>query len=230
MFCYYNRIASSEVQAMDPWAFGWTQVFAICGFIITIVIAVGGFRTFGRWKREKIEERRIDTALDALAVVYEAKYIFDNIRSPMSFGYEWESMPQLPGDSEQKRGQRGPFYASLKRIEANKDFFERLWKVQTRCIALFGTEVEETFLRLHKGRRKVEVSAGMLYRDPYPEYVTEDNKRTWESFRNDVWAQNSLEPEDDKIGRQLELFRTEMESLCRPIIDKGLGRPNARLR
>jgi len=51
----------------NPWAFGWTQLLTLTGFGITIGIAVGGFRTFGRWKREKLEERRIEVAIDALA-------------------------------------------------------------------------------------------------------------------------------------------------------------------
>jgi hypothetical protein len=41
----------------NPWEFGWTQVLTIIGFAITIAIAIGGFRTFGRWKRELIERR-----------------------------------------------------------------------------------------------------------------------------------------------------------------------------
>jgi hypothetical protein len=194
----------------DPWTFGWTQLLTLIGFGITVVIAIGGFRTFKSWKRERIEERRIDTALDALAIVYEAKFVFDGIRSDLSYGYEWDSMPQFPGDNEQMRGQRGPFYAVIKRIEANKGFFERLWKVQTRCTALFGTEIEETFIKCHRARRKIEVSAGMLYRDPFPhEPASDANRKTWASFRNDVWAENSLEPDDDKVGRQLVQFRSE---------------------
>jgi hypothetical protein len=34
----------------DPWAFGWTQLFTLVGFLITIIIAVTSFRTFGRWR------------------------------------------------------------------------------------------------------------------------------------------------------------------------------------
>jgi hypothetical protein len=67
----------------------WTQVLTIAGFLITIGIASAGFRTFERWRREKIEEKRIDTAIEALALVYESKFVFDNIRSAMSFGHEW---------------------------------------------------------------------------------------------------------------------------------------------
>ena len=60
----------------DPWAFGWTQIFTLVGFVITSIIAVAGFRTFARWRREKLEEKRIEIAFDAMAVAYEAKHVF----------------------------------------------------------------------------------------------------------------------------------------------------------
>ena len=84
------------------WTFGWTQLLTIVGYIITIAIAVGGFRTFGRWKKEKIEEKRIETAIEALALVYESKFIFDHIRSEMSFAYEWKDMPDGYGTEERE--------------------------------------------------------------------------------------------------------------------------------
>jgi hypothetical protein len=65
----------------DPWAFGWTQLLAIAGLLLTVTIAIAGFRTFGRWKREQIEERRIDVAIDALALAYEAILVFDSMRA-----------------------------------------------------------------------------------------------------------------------------------------------------
>jgi hypothetical protein len=42
----------------DPWAFGWTQVLTIFGFLITLGIAGFGFRSFERWRRERLEERK----------------------------------------------------------------------------------------------------------------------------------------------------------------------------
>lgn len=210
----------------NPWTFGWTQLLTLAGYGITIGIAVAGFRTFSRWKREKLEERRIETALEALAIVYEARFIFDTIRSPMVFAYEYESMPQMSGDDGAKRSQRGSFYATLKRIEAHKDFFERAWKVQTKCTALFGTKAEETFLLLHRARREVEVSAEMLMRDPYPQNRSKDNLKTWEEFKLDVWSMG--ERANDKVSKKLNQFRSEMESLCRPIVDKRIGKPFGR--
>ena len=213
----------------NPWAFGWTQVFTLVGFAITIIIAVGGFRTFGRWKREKIEEKRIDTAIDALALVYESKFVFDHIRGPMSFDYEWDSMPHFPGDDDQKRRQRGPFFASLKRVEKHNEFFERCWKMQVRCAALFGPPLEQTFLLLQKARREIEVSADMLYRDPYPQSNTEENRKVWEGWRSTVWGIHRFGEAagSDKVGTLLSQFRAEVEAACRPTVDRQF-RPNPR--
>jgi hypothetical protein len=208
----------------DPWVFGWTQLFTIIGFAITITIAAAGFRTFERWRREKIEEKRIDTAIDALALVYESKFIFDHIRSVMTFPYEWNDMPQSNSTDEQWSARR-PFYAVLKRIEANKDFFERAWKVQVRCTALFGPGVEEIFLLMQRARREIEVSAGMLFQDPEPHHKTKDNLDTWNRFRADVWPAHASQAKGgDQVGQKLSEFKIKMEELCRPIIDREYGK------
>jgi hypothetical protein len=97
----------------NPWAFGWTQLFTIVGFLITIAIAIGGFRSFARWKRERIEERRIDIAFDVLSVAHESKFVFGRIRDPNGFEGEWKNMPPKEGESEQDRNMRGGSYATL---------------------------------------------------------------------------------------------------------------------
>ena len=59
----------------DTWAFGWTPLLTIIGFSITTVLGIAGIRTFGKFKRERIEERRLETAIEALALAYESKYL-----------------------------------------------------------------------------------------------------------------------------------------------------------
>lgn len=146
----------------NPWAFGWTQVLTIIGLAMTAIISIAGLRTFSKWRRENIEERRIEAALEALSIAYQSKYVFQNIRGPMIFAYEYQEMPNRPGEPEDRRATRGEFYAVLKRIENHKDFFESVWKIQPRMMALFGSKTEEIFLELHKARQQVEVSAGLL--------------------------------------------------------------------
>ncbi len=146
----------------DPWAFGWTQALTLLGFAITGLIAWGGFRSFNRWKREQLEGRRIEIAFDLLAITYESKYVFDNIRSPMSFPYEWEDLPKRPGETEEQWRSRGSYYAVRKRVSEAKPFFDRYFKLQPKCMAIFGPQIEATFLLLHKSRREVEVASEML--------------------------------------------------------------------
>ena len=211
----------------NPWEFGWTQVLTIIGFVITIIIAVGGFQSFGRWQKQKFEEKRIDTAVDALVLIREMKWVFENIRSPMSFDYEWKDMPEIQGEEENKRRNRGSFYAVLKRIEGHREFFDRAWKLQVRCGALFGQKAEEALLLVQKARREVEVSAGMLARDPWPQVKTEDNKRTWEKFRTDVWAgYGGVNDVRDTVSEKLEECNQTIEAICRPSLDRQYGKEN----
>ena len=143
----------------------------------------------------------------------------------MSFDYEWKDMPDAPGESDDRRRNRGSFYAILRRIERHRDFFDRAWKLQIRCGALFGEKAEDALLLLQKARREVEVSAGMLLRDPVPEVRTEDNKRTWDKFRTDVWAGYS-EVTDlrDTVLEKLEQSKQSIEAICRPAIERQFGR------
>ena len=101
---------------------------AVAGILVTALIAAVGFQSFGKWKRQKIEERRIDIALEALSIAYEAQYIFDGIRNPGSFAYEYSDAKKGEGESDDDFDHRKTFYVTLKRIDDNKDFFLRVLK------------------------------------------------------------------------------------------------------
>lgn len=205
----------------DAWTFGWTQLLTIVGFVITVTIAVSGFRTFGRWKRELLESKRIEIALEALALAYESKYVFESIRSPMSFGYEWADMPSRAGENESARNSRGAFYAIRKRVFDRKDFFEGVIKLQPKMMAMFGTAVEEPFMQLHRARREVEVASEMLEKDAARGHTMEQGLR--EQLEADIWSGygEAIETRDgDKVGRKVQEFVDGVERLCRPIVDE----------
>jgi hypothetical protein len=206
----------------DPWAFGWTQILTMSGLALTALIAMFGFRTFGRWKREKLEERRIDVAFDALVIAYETKFIFGHIRNVMSYGYEWADMPVREGESEDKRQRRGSYYAIFKRIENNREFFDRVWKIQPRCMAVFGRHIESTFVKLHQARRSIEVAAQMLSEEIDDPLRTNDQetRELYRQFRRDIWDHGGYEKEKDAVGKLLLEFENELESAARPIIDR----------
>jgi hypothetical protein len=186
----------------DPWAFGWTQLLTIAGLLLTGFVSAFGLRTFGKWRRETIEERRIEAAVAALSLAYQSKWVFENVRSPIVFPYEYEQMSALSGESEDERGRRGKYFAVMHRIEMNSEFFKAVWNVQPRFMALFGAETETIFREMHEARRQIEVSAGLLYqhfREEKLGQMTADTKKLRTRQREDIdWAEASAAEGGDR--------------------------------
>jgi hypothetical protein len=210
---------------MNQWTFGTNHILTLIGFAITIGIAIGGFRTFERWKREKIEERRIDIALEALSLAYEAQGVFDTIRNPGAFSYEWEDMPEVEGESRQDRDYKKTYYVILKRLDNQRDFFLRVLKLQPQFMAVFGPETEEIFKELNWARVHVQVSAQSLMRPERGEWTSERQKRRTQ-MEADVWtglgdvhSQEEL-PEGDRVKKRLDAFKERIVKVCRPIVDR----------
>jgi hypothetical protein len=198
------------------WTFGTNQLLTAFGLLITIGIAVGGFRTFGRWKREKIEERRIETALDALALAYESKIVFRSIRGSLSYDFEYKEMPVKAGESQEARSMRGSFWAVGKRVSDNNGFFDRVWKLQPIVMAVFGEQKEEVFGKLHNARALIQVASQTLTWDPPPP-TTSDNIQLAAQLRNDLWGGRK---ESDRVQQELDAFRIDIERVCKPVVDR----------
>jgi hypothetical protein len=128
-----------------PDAFGWNQLLTIIGMLLTLGIALGGFRTFGRWKKEKIEERRIEIAFDALALAHESKFVFDRIREPIAYEIEHKDMAVRAEESAEDRQKRGAYYAVLHRMSQQSEFFDRVWLLMPKTMAVFGENAEDIF-------------------------------------------------------------------------------------
>jgi hypothetical protein len=196
----------------DPWAFGLNHVLTLVGFAITTAIAYAGFKTFDKWKREKIEEKRIEIALEALALAYEAGFVFEGIRSPMSFEGEWAEMKGV--DDPEMRRTAGPFFAILNRIDRNKDYFDRVWKMQPRFMAVFGKDAADVFRKMHQARTDVAVSARMLLQaaargEPY------NDRKFREKLENAIW---NVDKDADEVGHKVSEFVAGIEKRCMPVV------------
>ena len=213
----------------DPWAFGWTQILTICGLAISALFAFRGLRTFDKWRQEQIEQRKIEVALEALAMAYEAKYVFEQIRSRLSTSVEWQDMPQIAGENDSERLRRGSYYAIFKRMQRHSDFFDRTWKLQPKFMAVFGVDSEKTFGLLHKARSSIEVACETLMWEfkEQPSREDKENRDFWLQMRTDIWASPGPRAERDQVGRDLDSFVEKIEVLCRPVIKQGYKAPKA---
>jgi hypothetical protein len=134
-------------------------------------------------------------------------------------------MPRPPGESDQHAHAREPYFAILARIDRNKDFFERLFKLHPRFMALFGVETEAIFMKIHAARRTIEVSASMLMRtiNSGGEW-NENRERQREQWECDIWAgmDEVIEnrPEAKRVANGVTGFRDDIIQICKPVIEQ----------
>jgi len=128
-------------------------VVALCGVIATTLFAFAGLRTFDRWKREKLEEKRIDVAIDALAIAYEAQLAFEAIRSRLVSADECADMKVggAPAANNQRGQHEGP-RAVLRRVAEQKPFFDKVLSLEPKFVAVFGKDKDTIFERLFSAR------------------------------------------------------------------------------
>jgi hypothetical protein len=206
----------------NPWTFGLNQLLTSLGLLLTIIgLAMAGFglRTFSKWRREKIEERKIELAFEALSLAYESKAVFGHIRSRVMLSGEGADVPPLAEESEKHKRHRQSFYAVLKRIEASNDYFARVWKLQPKFIAVFGDRTERIFDQLHRARSDIEAVASTVV------FENEPSDRTDRSYREQsrAYVENvfgSVRGTPDPVNEKLDNFRKEMDALCLPVVDR----------
>jgi len=82
------------------------------------------------------------------------------------------------------------------------------------------------FSELHKARRDIEIACEMLIRHLEDAPMNPDrNADLWQQFRADLCgAEGALSKEGDRVGRRISAFKDGIEALCRPVLDRGIGR------
>jgi hypothetical protein len=187
------------------------------------VAAIFGFKSFERWKREQLEERRIDVALEGLAIARESKYVFARIRNPNGFEGEWRSMPVREGETEGERDRRGTTYAILVRLKTDQDFFDRVSRFLPKAVALFGDVIEGYFQRLEFAESLVRDAAVQLtWQLPvHPEKRSQEDFEHRMQLRSYLWA--GFLSETDRVENELQAFRSDTEIFFRKIIKRKSG-------
>jgi hypothetical protein len=209
-------------------------VVALVGIAVTGTVAMLGLQSFAKFKREKIEERRIEVALDALTLAYESKFVFQMIRARAFTSDEHESGSDVsysvPGGikTRLRTTQLSP-YAVLKRIEKSAEFFERVRKIEPRFMAVFGAETEQIFAQLYSARTQLEAAVGQLFEMGRIEYDKDDEFTDGQirELKELIYRGPTETKEKDKIGDLTDGFRTRIEAICRPIVDHQYGKPKS---
>jgi hypothetical protein len=214
-----------EFMVPDPWAFGWTQVFTLSGLIISVIVSIAGLRTFGKWKREKVEEKKLEIAFEALSLAYESQMVFEDIRRRFVREYEWAEMPTA-GLSKEQQERRHSLYAIINRFSRHLGFFDRVLVLQPKIMAVFGKKSEESFQKLHRARNHIQAACDVLMEvaDPLP---GKDERELNLQMRSDIWDINSSGvKEPNRVTKLLDEFRAHIERICAPVVNREFRQDN----
>ena len=174
--------------------------------------------SFERWRNEKIEERRIQVAIDALAIAREAMIVFGSVRAGRVFNHEYAEMSDPSNPSTQgvyRRDQAGP-YVLLKRLRRHDEFFERAAKLEPLYAAVFDTAAGDEFALLFKAKQSLEAVASILFDDCRIEL---DSQADEAPNQRKEWREDMLGfGRKSKVSQPLEAFRDSVEKRCRPIV------------
>jgi hypothetical protein len=91
-------------------------------------------------------------------------------------------------------------------------------------MGMFGADVADVFMSLHRASREVEVAAQMVG-SPGRKFGGETRSK----LEHYICDTGGFEPEKDKVGKKLKEFRTRAETLCKRIISsefKQAGNPS----
>ncbi|WP_210166314.1 hypothetical protein [Bradyrhizobium sp. LTSP857] len=198
-------------------------VVALIGITVTGAMAGFGLRSFAKFKREKLEERRIEVALDALAIAYESKFVFQMVRVRAARQDEYSDYVDDSSGAPLtlRKDQRGA-YAVLKRLQSHNELFVSVYKIEPRFMAVFGADTEAIFSSLHSARNQLEAAAQTLFEigrieDDPGDRSTGEDKRQLKAF---IFRGPTEEKENDKIGDLVDGFQAKIEAICRPIVDQ----------
>lgn len=193
----------------------WMQAWA--GFAEAGAVGFAAFKgadAFKGWRRQKIEERRIDAAERILTLAYRVRTAISGMRHPMMWIgplNEAEKMLREKGvdlDSESDGKKRRIVHAQavFDRINSFQSEWDELAAVTPVAKALFGDEVESALTSLGK-QRNIVAAAAESYADDDGSDADFSKK-----IRSDLWeALGEVGEDADEISKAVISAITTLE-------------------
>jgi hypothetical protein len=158
-------------------------------------------------------QRRQKLAGDILAAFYEVQRMMPAIRSPGSFGVEGTSRPtSTVKEAPEVERTRDAYYATIERLEKNRETIVRFLSKQFTAMALLGSDAGKPFEELNQILNRIIGSANMLI-------MTAGNDKPpplTEKWHADIWE--GYGDAEDQVQAQLNKITEAIEAICKPIL------------
>ena len=182
----------------------WNAVEALSVTFAALV----AWKGIDAWRKEMIGRRKSEIAEETLAVFYETKEVFKDIRSPLTYSAEAEDRPKAEGESDSEKRKRDTFFIPIARTIRHKEHFARLRTLKYKFMAYFGAESSKPFDTIFSIKHSIVVDAEMLAEedayDPYEKDFKKNLKMTI------GWGLSK----DDTIRNQIDEAINAIEAIC----------------
>jgi hypothetical protein len=175
----------------------------------------------GAWKREFIGKRQIELAEQVLAKFFEVKDAIAFIRSPHARFDEGKSRKRSDGETREASELLDRAYIVVERYEKRQNIFTEFNILKYKCIASFGSAVENIFVDTNKALNSISISAHMLgsYYWQQQGYMLAEEERI-QKFIDEMHHHESIfwemGSEADVIRKQLEDIQARLEAITAP--------------
>lgn len=188
-----------------------------CGGAIAVTYAARVGRTaFKDWRRQKIEEIKIDRAERIMSAIYEAETCLGYVRGPFIPAYELgraegllsEAGIDVKSRSEAESSRLRVSQAILSRTNDHGDIWKELEACRPAAKALFGEHVEKALESLLRQLQIIRVAADM-----YSQHGADEGDFP-QKLRADMWGIT----EADKVGDAIKSAVADAEAVLLPVI------------
>lgn len=193
---------------------GWAT---LVGAGAVIYAAKVGSNTFGAWKRQKQEERRMDAAERILTLAYRLRHNLEAIRNSGIFSGEVERAETALKAADDRLWtnldvdrQRKATTAQVirQRLSHFQNEIQEVWSLKPMARAFFGPEVEERLHDLWDCHVRVSSAA-----DDYPD-AGNDNEFTKE-VKRDLFRSGQPNPINDTVATAITALELELLPVIR---------------
>lgn len=148
----------------------------LAGAGAVIYAARVGANTFASWKRQKVEERRMDAAERILTLGYRLRSDFRDVRRRGIMAYETaaaekrldETIVDWRSKEDAEKQRLTTAQTIMNRLWAHKEDWQQIWELKPTALALFGREVEadlQKFWEQYVARSfRIELRGGLRIR------------------------------------------------------------------
>ncbi|MHC4255068.1 MAG: hypothetical protein ACYSUL_05540, partial [Planctomycetota bacterium] len=158
-----------------------------------------------------------------LALFYEIRDCIIDIRSPLSMQGEGSTRKVEEDENPREKEAKDRAYIVFERYNQRREKFNELYSLRYRFMTLFGKDKAQYFEDIKTTISEIRVAANRLYHlwmESSDSLSEEEAERLYEKtlkFEKIFWWDI---PEEDRIAKRVDKAVSEIEKICRNIIEK----------